>query len=336
MSDIVIYGATGYMGKLFTKEMVAHGYKPVLAGRSDKVKRVAAKFGCESSVFGLDDIEAIADALRHCKLVVNLAGPFGLTQKPLIDACLAAGCHYIDIAGEVDEMESAFAFDEQAKEAGLMLMPGAGFGVVPTDIAAKLAADQLPSATHLSIAYATEGGASQGTLKTVLKDINRTGVKRVDGQMVAASPAASQHTFTVGDKSFSAVTNPWRADLFTAGLSTGIANIDTYSVFPGFIVQMMRGRLLWLRNLMLNRLLRFLPEGPSEKQLQQGSTYVTATATSGEQSATVSFKGPEAYLFTAYCLREITRRILDRDHPPGFQTPAHYGRELLDGMVQFA
>jgi short subunit dehydrogenase-like uncharacterized protein len=330
MSRVLIYGASGYMGKLCAKEMLKQGITPILAGRSDTVRSIALELNCQSAVFDLTDRVEIERQLADVTLVVNLAGPFKRTQQPLIEACLAAHCHYIDIAGEVDEMRSAFAFDDAAKQAGVMLMPGAGFGIVPTDIAANMAQKLRPDATNLTIFYATEGSVSRGTLKTVLENISHPGVRRVDRELVTAYPAESGAEFVVAGKKFAGVYNPWRADLFTAGLSTGIPNIQTYSVFPSVIVQMMKGRLLWLRDAIVNQLLRFLPEGPSEQQLQQGRTYVMAIATNATETKSVSLQGPEAYLFTALCVRSISAKVLNGNFLAGFQTPAYFGKALLD------
>jgi short subunit dehydrogenase-like uncharacterized protein len=333
MNQVLCYGATGYMGRLFAKELTKRQIQPILAGRSDAVQAVAQESGLPAAVFGLDNRAAIARNLEGVSLLVNLAGPFERTQRPLIEACLASGCHYLDIAGEVPEMQSAYAYAEQAQRAGVMLLPGAGFGVVPTDIAARKAADLVPGATQLSLLYATDGGASRGTLKTVLQSIDQPGVRRVAGALVPAMPDESRRGFTVGGKRFMAVYNPWRADLFTAGISTGIADIATYSAFPGFIIPMMHGRRLWLRDLLLKRLVRFLPEGPSEQQLQQGSTAVMAVAANEHATRSVAFTGPEAYLFTALCLVAITRRVLDGQVAVGFQTPATYDMTLLDTIT---
>lgn len=330
MPEALIYGATGYTAKLCARELIAQGIQPVLAGRSESAREVAESLGCEAAVFSLDD--DVASSLSGYTVAINLAGPFSNTQQALIEGCIAAKCHYLDIAGEYPEMQSAYEHDAAAKDAGVMLMPGAGFGVVPTDLAAKAAADRVPGATHLKILYATEGGASRGTLRTVLKDINNPGVRRVDGEFKEALPAESKADFTVAGKTFTAVYNPWRADLFTAGLSTQIPNIETYAVFPGFIVSMMKGRLLWLRNLILKRLLGLFPEGPSEKQLARGSTYVMAVASKGSEEAKAALKGPEAYRFTALTVAALTKRILQGDAAPGFQTPSRYGAELLEGM----
>ncbi|HEY8358898.1 MAG TPA: saccharopine dehydrogenase NADP-binding domain-containing protein [Ramlibacter sp.] len=326
----MIYGASGYMGKLFARELVRSAVRPVLAGRGPAVERLAQDLGCRSVIFGIENRADIAERLKGVSILVNLAAPFADTQNPLVSACVASGTHYIDIAGEVDEMRRVHAFDQAARGADVMLMPGAGFGVVPTDIAANIAKQRLPDATMLRIAYATEGGASRGTLRTVLRDIDRPGIRIVEGSSVVAAPGETRMEFAVGARSFSAVYNPWRADLFTAAISTGIPNISTYSAFPGFIVSMMSGRLLWLRDLMLHQLLRFFPEGPSARQLLKGATFVEAVADNGTATARVAFKGPEAYLFTALCLKEIVVATIAGHWTAGFQTPAYYGKDLLD------
>jgi len=332
VGSVLIYGATGYTGRLLADELVRHGISPTLAGRAENVREAGRSMDLPTSVFALDDDAAAATALADAAVLINVAGPFGRTQKPLIRACIASGTHYLDIAGEVAEVRSAFEFDEQASRAGVMVMPAAGFGVVPTDIAAAEAARLVPDATSLAILYATDGGVSRGTLRTVLKDIDRPGFRRSGGTLVQALPAESERRFEVAGKSFKAVYNPWRADLFTAGQSTGIPEIGTWSVFPGVIVRMMKGRLLWLRDLILNHGLRWLPDGPGERQLRAGRTYVTAIAEGDPGSQSVSLTGPEAYVFTVRCVRALTQKILAGGAMAGCRTPSVFGRELLDDI----
>jgi short subunit dehydrogenase-like uncharacterized protein len=229
-------------------------------------------------------------------------------------------------------MESAHAFDAKARQAGVMVMPGAGFSVVPMDVAARMAVEALPDAESLIICAAVEGGASKGTIRTLLKDIDRSGVRCVDGEFKSAWPAESEYTFHVGNRSFDAVYNPWRGDLFTAGISTGVPNIEAYSVFPDFVVRMMKGKFLWIRDLILKFGLRFLPDGPSDEKLAEGRTYVAVIASTESESRRIALQGSEAYLFTACCVREIADRVLMGDAPVGFQTPAIYGRALLDDI----
>ena len=332
-TKVLIYGALGYMGQLTARYAREARLPVVLAARNPDLTKVAQTLGVEIRIFGLTDAALVRQQLTDVVVVVNLAGPFAVTSRPLIDACIATGTHYIDIAGEYPDFETAYSFNEAAQKAGVMLMPGAGFGVVPTDIAALLAHQKLPDATELTIAYATIGGASQGTLKTVLTDINKPGVVRLNGQFFPINPAVDTLTFRADGKAHTVVTNPWRADLFTAFYSTGIPTIRTYSAFPGFVVGFMKGRMLWLRDLLLNRLVGLLPVGPNEKQLQTGKTHVWATAKNATgQTATVQIDGPEAYLFSVRTVLAISSRILAGEVKPGFQSPAHYGAALIEDM----
>ena len=327
---VLVYGATGYTGKLFARFMVEKGQSPILAGRRDNIVPVGKELGCETRIFSVD---AVGDALKDVNVLVNAAGPFAKTQKGLIQACIDSGTHYLDIAGEVPEMETAYSFQEAAEKAGVLVIPAAGFGVLPTDMAARLASEAMPDATHLRIAFATQGGASRGTLKTVLKDIAKPGIVVREGKAETAMPGTSTHTFQAGGKSFKTVYNPWRADLFTAQHSTGIPNIETYSNFPGFVVRMMKGKLGWLRNLMLNRLINWLPEGPSDKQLKKGKTFVQAEVRNANGRAkTVTILGPEAYQFTVESLWQIAQNIQNGTDHRGVKPPSVFGREVIEGI----
>lgn len=328
-NKILIYGASGYMGKLFT-QYAKNAKLPIVLG-----SRTLLKSTEETRIFALDRVEDIVANLQDIKLVVNLAGPFVFTQKTFIEACLQTGAHYIDISGEAPEFESAHHFDAQAKNAGIMLLPGAGFGVVPTDIAAKLAKEKLPDATQLTLAYVTVGGATRGTLKTVLKDIHKEGIEIVDGKKVKAMPAKAEFFFEAGGKKQRVVYNPWRGDLITAQFSTQIPNIQTFANFPGFVESMMKGKLLWLRDFILKRLINILPVGPSEKALKKGKTYIYAKVSNAKgQSASVNIQGPEAYVFTAQTLTSISRQIMSEHWSSGFQTPAIFGKEILQDLFQ--
>ncbi|WP_338814918.1 saccharopine dehydrogenase NADP-binding domain-containing protein [Bernardetia sp. Wsw4-3y2] len=322
-TKILIYGASGYVGKLFAKEALKFGLKPILAGRGNNISEFAQKMDLESRVFSLDTPSVLIENLKDIAILINLAGPFSATARPLIEACLETKTHYLDIAGEVPEFQLVHSYTQKAQEVGILLLSGAGFGVVPTDLAANLAKENLPNVTHLKIAYSTTGGVSRGTLKTVLKDINKEGVIRINNKLEKAKPAFKEMTFTSQNKKYEAVYNPWRADLFTAGISTSIPNIETYSTFPSPIVSMMKGKLLWLRNFILNNLINLLPEGSSEKELKNGKTivYVEAKNEKGETS-TVEIIGSEAYLFTVQALLFIIKTMQEKkDFPFGFQTP---------------
>ncbi len=133
-SKLLIYGATGYTGRLVTAEAVRSGLRPVLAGRDpSRLAAVARTFGLEARVFGLDDSAPLTAALGDVAVVLHCAGPFSRTALPMCDACLKTGTHYLDITGEIDVFEALAARDAAAREAGIMLLPGVGFDVVPSD-----------------------------------------------------------------------------------------------------------------------------------------------------------------------------------------------------------
>lgn len=339
MASVLLYGATGYMGQLVTQYALKESWAQekgtfILAGRSQRVRSQADLSGIESRIFDLNDPRRIAEHLAGVDLVINVAGPFALTGVPLATACIRSGTHYVDIAGEVPEFEALYQLREDAQQADVMLMPGVGFGVVPTDLLALALKQKLSTATSLILAYATEGGVSQGTLRTVLKDLCKPGVKRVEDNFEISYPGAKQFPFRVEGQAFSAVTNPWRADLFTAYLTTAIPTIETYSVFPDPLPLMMRhpawfGRMLQSRA--MQKLIGRLPSGPSEIELAQGKTYVYGQVTNPEgESAIATLIGPEAYLFSALTTLAIVRRILEGQIEPGFQTVGQvYGLGLL-------
>ena len=132
MPDFLIYGATGYTGSLIAHEAVRRGYRPILAGRTvEALAALARKLGLEQRVFSLDDPAAVIVGLRGVSAVLHCAGPFAYTSRPMADGCLRASVHYLDITGEVEVIEALAARGSEAKKAGIMLLPGVGFDVVP-------------------------------------------------------------------------------------------------------------------------------------------------------------------------------------------------------------
>ncbi|HYR28118.1 MAG TPA: saccharopine dehydrogenase NADP-binding domain-containing protein, partial [Thermoanaerobaculia bacterium] len=165
MTKWMIYGANGYTGELIAREAVRRGEKPLLAGRNaDEVHALARELGCEARVFDLDHID-----LSGIALVLHCAGPFSRTSGPMVAACLAAGVHYLDITGEVAVFEAIYARDEEARHRNVVLIPGVGFDVVPTDCLAAMLHQRMPDATELWLAFnSNRGGISRGTMNTVI------------------------------------------------------------------------------------------------------------------------------------------------------------------------
>src|SRR5690242_899544 len=181
----MIYGANGYTGTLIAREAKARGMTPVLGGRSsDKIAPLARELGFEQRIFAIGAAEEIAPHLQGMGLVLHCAGPFAATSAPMIDACLRAKAHYLDITGELAVFEHAQSKSAEAAAAGVVVCPGVGFDVVPTDcIAASLKA-ALPDADHLALAFDSNSVLSAGTAKTTVEGIPQGGKVRQDGKIV--------------------------------------------------------------------------------------------------------------------------------------------------------
>ena len=336
----LLYGAYGYTGRLITEAAAKAGLSPTLAGRNaPKLRALAEEYGFPHIAFDLEDAAALDTALANFPVVLHAAGPFAVTAEPMLEACLRTGTHYLDITGEIEVFAAAAARNDRAWEKGIMLMPGVGFDVVPTDCMAAYLQEQLPEATHLKLAFAwNKGGISQGTAKTAVRGLGEPGAVRRNGKIVPVPPAhkVAEFPFTA-EKSKQAVTIPW-GDVFTAYHTTGIPNIETYfAAPPGQIKMMKRSRYLgWLlrrsfvRNFLTKRIEAGAP-GPNEERRSAGEAYVYGEVNdaAGKRIA-ARLRTPEGYTLTAITALMIVQRVLAGDLEAGYRTPAlAYGADLI-------
>ena len=229
-TSFLLYGANGYTGELIARHASQYGLKPILAGRRKEViAPMAEKLGFEYKIIDLNDAAALEAALTDCKLVLHAAGPFQFTAKQMIDACLKTHTHYIDINGDIAVFEMLKKYDAAAKSAGIMIMPGAGFDVVPTDCLALSLKNKLPDAVDLKLAFATVGGAiSHGTASTMVSKLGEGAAVRKDGKIVKTALGKNGMWIDFGQKRLFVMSIPW-GDISTAHFTTGIPNIETYA-----------------------------------------------------------------------------------------------------------
>jgi saccharopine dehydrogenase (NAD+, L-lysine-forming) len=331
----LLYGATGYTGRLIARRAAADGARPVLAGRNAaKLLPLAAELGLEHRVFGLDDEAAIRRGLEGVDAVAHCAGPFGRTALPMARACVDTGAAYLDITGEIDVFEALFAFGPRAAKAGVVLLPGAGFDVVPTDCVAALLAARLPDATQLDLAFLAGGGASPGTARTALTGAAEGGRIRAGGE-IRTVPLGSRRVraaFPSGARTVVSV--PW-GDVSTAYHSTGIPDITTYTAVPAAALaaaRMLRGPLRGAVAGVAGKVVR----GPGERALDGARCEVWGRARDAAgNTVTATLTGPNPYSLTADSVLRIMPRI--RRLPTGFQTPSRaLGADFaasLDGVT---
>src|SRR6059058_4542054 len=160
----MVYGASGYTGRLLVEAALSGGLRPILAGRNETtLAPLAERLGLEYRVVRLGDPPTLDAALRKVRVVLHAAGPFSATARPMVDACLRTGTHYLDITGEVRVFEAVAARDAEAKSAGVMLLPGVGFDVVPSDCLAAHMKRRLPDAMDLKLYIGGLANMSRGT-----------------------------------------------------------------------------------------------------------------------------------------------------------------------------
>jgi short subunit dehydrogenase-like uncharacterized protein len=330
MPTWLIYGANGFTGQLMAAEAVRRGLQPILAGRNaEALRALGAEHGLTVRVFALDSPGAVSAGLQDVSLVLHCAGPFSATSAPMLEGCLAAGAHYLDITGEIDVFAHCHAQDSRARVRGIVVLPGAGFDVVPTDCVAGLLKRDLPDATALVLGFEAGGGASPGTTKTSVEGLARGGRVRRQGQLVPVPLAYKTRTFDHDGKPRTAMTIPW-GDLYTAFVSTGIPDIETYLVVsPKGIATARRAN--WLRPLLgLRPVVRFLQrriearvKGPSDEKRARTRSRIWGEACNakGEQRR-VEIDTPNGYDLTLTGALGIVQYLLKTPVTGGFYTPA--------------
>jgi saccharopine dehydrogenase (NAD+, L-lysine-forming) len=228
----MIYGAYGYTGRLVAALAAERGELPILAGRDERrLRDLGELFELEHRSFDLGNPKELREGLEGIDAVAHCAGPFSATAAPMVDACLATGTHYLDITGEIDVFEAILARSDEAREAGVSLLPGSGFDVVPSDCLAALLARALPEANRLELAIKMAGGVSPGTAKTAMESLGAPARARVAGAIgpVPADRHKRQVPFADGKATVFAIS--W-GDVSTAFHSTGIGDIVVYAALP--------------------------------------------------------------------------------------------------------
>ncbi|MEM6523172.1 MAG: saccharopine dehydrogenase NADP-binding domain-containing protein [Bacteroidota bacterium] len=336
--QILVYGAYGYTGGLIVNELVKLKMHPLLSGRNEqKLIQMATKFHLNYQVVYLDDETGLRKFLEGVTLVIHCAGPFIYTSKPMIEACLATGTHYIDITGEFNVFDLAYGFDEKAQQAGVMLLPGAGFDVVPSDCLANELKKLLPEADTLNLAFTTKGGRlSRGTAKTMVENVDKGHLVRKNGTLVKHPLGRLTKQIDYGLFNQLSVGISW-GDISSAYYSTGISNI---TVFTGTDTKQLRRLKMAhrLRGILrLGFVKKFIqkqidkkPAGPSESSRKRSETYLWGEALGSGSRVELRLKLPNGYSLTASAIGLITQKILNDDLKLGYQTPSTaFGSDLI-------
>ncbi len=325
---LLIYGANGYTGSLCAERAVSLGARPILAGRSgDAVFELARRLGLPWRSFALEDETVLRREVAAVDAVLHCAGPFSATWTPMVQACLAGRTHYLDITGEIAVFEGVFGTHGVARAASVVLLPGVGFDVVPTDCLAVRLKDALPDAAELDLAFAGGAGMSPGTAKTLAEGMAQGLRARRDGVIVGLRAGSLRRTVVFADKAREVSAISW-GDLSSAFRSTGIPNITCYTQLPPgagagirageVAAKVLRGPVLRA----VHRTVEKTVSGPTAPARRRARMQVWGQVRNqAGQQVCGTAELPDAYLFTARAAVDALLRVGQGEVPPGTTTP---------------
>lgn len=336
---LVIYGSYGYTGRLISEIAAGKDLNVILSGRNkSKLKNQAEYLDLYHQAADLSNQSEMDALLKDADVVVHCAGPFINTWKAMAEACLRNKCHYIDITGEILVFEGLKKMDNRFKEAGLMVLPGAGFDVVPSDCLAVHLKEKLPDANELELAFAgLGGGVSRGTAKSMAEQTGNGGAIRRNGKIKTVLTGRYSKKINFGPKTLNAVSIPW-GDVSTAYTSTEIENITVYMAMTKQGISMLRLsniinpilRLNAIRNLLKNKINK-RSAGPDSDSREKGKSLFWGKVQNKKgESFEFRMVTPEGYSLTAQSALLIAQKVLSGTYSPGYQTPATaYGKDLI-------
>jgi short subunit dehydrogenase-like uncharacterized protein len=328
----MIYGANGYTGRLAARVAKDRTFTPILAGRrAEQIQPLARELGFESRIFDLADPAVVAGNLEGVTAVLHCAGPFSATSRPMLAGCLRAKTHYLDITGEIAVFEDIHSRNEEFRNAGIVVVPGVGFDVVPTDCLAAMLKRELPTATHLKLAFKSRNGKlSPGTTKTMVEGLPEGGRIRRDGRIVKVPAAYKIETIPfTEDLSAAAVTISW-GDVSTAFYSTGIPNIEVFLGASERQIKQMTMPDVLRRLIGLKPVQAFLKaqiarrvKGPTDEQRARDETYLYGEVwdDAGNKVA-LRLRTREGYTLTAESGVTTTVKVMTGSLASGAYTPS--------------
>ncbi|PWY86398.1 NAD(P)-binding protein [Aspergillus sclerotioniger CBS 115572] len=317
MPSFIIYGATGYTGRMASEQAIRIGLDFAIAGRTEqKLKKLASQLQVPYHIFDVNQSTVIDQTLKNAYVLLNCAGPYRHTARPLMEACIRTGTHYLDISAEITSYQQAQELDETAKEAGIMLLPGCGGSVAMLDCLASHALDRVRNPKRIDIALHVAGSMSRGSAMSATGTVAET-LHLLDGNLVEYDISnTAEFDFDDGNGPVAAfpVTLP---DLLTISRSSNVDNIRTFAhasggSFPTGDLEM-------------------LPDGPTAVERDAAPYHAAVMVTSEDGHVTRAvLHTVNGYTFTSLASVEAAKRVLDNQTKPGFQTPALiFGKDFL-------
>jgi len=237
MATLVVLGAAGTMGRLIAREAARRELDVVLAGRNAEplvdLAQTLPSGHARAALVDLDNPATLEPVLAQADVVVNTVGPFSRFAEPILAACLQAKTPYVDLANELSAVRTLLEHDEEARQQGVQLVTGAGFGVVATETLALLLAQASPQplrsiqvAGAPSVAY-----ASKGVQATYASARTEGSPRYVNGALVVGAFGEGATTLQFVDRPRQVIPAPI-GDLLAAQRATSAADVVAYVPLP--------------------------------------------------------------------------------------------------------
>lgn len=314
---LLIYGATGYTGKIITARAKALNLDYEIAGRSeDKIKGMAQELNIPYHIFTVDDSKAWERALTDKQVLINAAGPFLLTAEPAMNACLDAGVHYLDISAELDTYRLAESLDDKAKAAGIQLISGAGLFVSYDALVVHLS-KLVVEPEYLKVGFRHYGGFSRGSVLSS-KNIADLGILIRKNGEILNNPHPRSKMFSFGEEAVECMPTPL-GGIILSYKATGIPNIEEF-----FSLKLPATELSDLTT-------ENLPDGPTKEERAAGRNGIAAEITGKDGNVVKAYvDAPSGYDLTPLSVVAVAHRILNNDFKIGYQSPGSaYGEEII-------
>lgn len=319
-NKLLIYGATGYTGKIIAARAKELNLDFEIAGREEsKTKVLAQELNVSFHVFNVDDESGWQKALANKKVLINAAGPFSFTAKQAMTACLKSEVNYLDISAELDTYQLADSLDKEAKDAGIQLMSGAGLFVSYDALAVHLS-KLVIDPQELKVGFMHYGGFSKGSILSS-KNIADLGILvRQDGEIIQKQNPQSK-VFSFGNENIECIPTPL-GGIILAYKSTGIPNIEEF-----FSLKLPAADLT-------NLTVENLPDGPTEEERASGRSGLSGEIKGRDGKVAKAYiDAPSGYALTPLSVVAVANRILNDDFKIGFQSPGSaYGEEILQDI----
>jgi short subunit dehydrogenase-like uncharacterized protein len=234
---IIVFGATGFTGRLVSEQLVARGQKPTLAARdAGRLEALAAELGgLDTAVADVSRPDSVRALVEAGDVLVTTVGPFSRWGGPALDAAIGAGAHYIDSTGEPAFIRRVFEHEgPRAERAGCGLLTSFGYDWVPGNLAGALALREAgEAATAVRIGYflrgeAAAGKMSGGTKASAASASLEPGYSFRGGRLLTERGAARVHSFEIGGRSRAGVSAGSSEAFALPRIHPGLRDVDVY------------------------------------------------------------------------------------------------------------